>query len=61
MLSCIARRKMWRPTLGMLDPDIRLSEAMGAHLVVELFGLSRQEQLMIKTVACSKELQWTGV
>ena len=37
-----------------LDPDIRLSEAMRANLLVELSGLSRQEQLMVKTAARSQ-------
>ena len=40
MLSYIARRKRWWSTLCELDPDIRLSEAMRANLLVELSGLS---------------------
>ena len=51
MLSHIARRKRWWSTLRELDPDIRLSEAMRANLLVELSGLDRTEQLMIKTAA----------
>ena len=54
MLSYIARRKRWWSTLCELDPDIRLSEAMRANLLVELSGLSRQEQLMVKTAARSQ-------
>ena len=54
MLSYIARRKRWWATLCELDPHIRLSEAMRANLLVELSGLSRQEQLMIKTAARSQ-------
>ena len=54
MLSYIARRKRWWSTLCELDPDIRLSEAMHANLLVELSGLSRQEQLMVKTAARSQ-------
>ena len=45
MLSYIARRKRWWSTLRELDPDIRLSEAMTASLLVELSGLDRTEQL----------------
>eukprot|EP00439_Symbiodinium_sp_Y106_P057269 s3685_g8.t1 len=51
MLSYIARRKRWWSTLRELVPDIRLSEAMRANLLVELSGLDRTEQLMIKTAA----------
>ena len=51
MLLHIARRKRWWSTLRELDPDMRLSEAMSANRLVELSGLSRQEQLMIKTAA----------
>ena len=51
MLSYVARRKRWWSTLRELDPDIRLSEAMRANLLVELSGLDRTEQLMIKTAA----------
>ena len=51
MLSYIARRKRWWSTLRELDPDIRLSEAMWANLLVELSGLDRTEQLMVKTAA----------
>ena len=51
MLLYIARRKRWWSTLRELDPDMRLSEAMSANRLVELSGLSRQEQLMIKTAA----------
>ena len=54
MLSYIARRKRWWSTLCELNPDIRLSEAMRANLLVELSGLSRQEQLMVKTAARSQ-------
>ena len=51
MLSYIARRKRLWSTFRELDPDIRLSEPMRANLLVELSGLSRQEQLMMKTAA----------
>ena len=34
-----------------LDPDIRLSEAMRANLLVELSRLDRAEQLMVKAAA----------
>ncbi|OLP77417.1 hypothetical protein AK812_SmicGene42525 [Symbiodinium microadriaticum] len=54
MLSYIARRKRWWSTLCELDPDIRLSEATRANLLVELSGLTRQEQLMVKTAARSQ-------
>ena len=54
MLSYIARRKRWWSTLCELDPDIRLSEAMRSNLLVELSGLSRQEQLMVRTAARSQ-------
>ena len=40
MLSYIARRKRWWSTLCELDPDIRLSEAMRANLLVELPALA---------------------
>ena len=53
-LSYIARRKRWWATLRELDPDIRLSEAMRANLLVELSGRNRQEQLMIKTAVRSQ-------
>ncbi|CAE7256176.1 AGM1 [Symbiodinium natans] len=51
MLSYISRRKRWWVTLRELDPEVRLSEAMRANLLVELSGLSRQEQLMVRTAA----------
>ena len=54
MLSYIARRKRWWSTLCELDPDMRLSEAMRANLLVELSGLGRQEQSMVKTAARSQ-------
>ena len=54
MLSYIARRKRWWSTLCELDPDMRLSEAMRANLLVELSGLGRQEQSMGKTAARSQ-------
>ena len=57
MLSYVARRKQWWSTLRELDPDIRLSEAMRANLLVELSGLDRTEQLMIKTAARSQTVE----
>ena len=51
MLSYISRRKRWWVTLRELDPEVRLSEATRANLLVELSGLSRQEQLMVRTAA----------
>ena len=51
MLSYISRRKRWWTTLSELDPEVRLSEATRANLLVELSGLSRQEQLMVRTAA----------
>ena len=56
MLSYIARRKRWWSTLRELDPDIRLSEAMWANLLVELSGVDRTEQLMVKTAARSHSI-----
>ncbi|CAE7572904.1 unnamed protein product [Symbiodinium natans] len=51
MLSYISRRKRWWTTLRDLDPEVRLSEAMRANLLVELSGLSRQEQLTVRAAA----------
>ena len=51
MLSYISRRRRWWVTLRELDPEVRLSEAMRANLLVELSGLSRQEQLMVRAAA----------
>ena len=54
MLSYVNRRKRWWTTLQELDPEVRLSEAMRANLLVELSGLSKPEQLMVKTAAASE-------
>ena len=55
MLSYVNRRKKWWTTsLPELDPEVRLSETTRANLLVELPGLSRPEQLMVKTVASSE-------
>ena len=51
MLSYISRCKRWWATLQELDGEIKLSEAMRANLLVELSGLQRSEQLMVKTAA----------
>ena len=51
MLSYVSRRKRWWVTLQELDGEIKLSEAMRANLLVELSGLQRSEQLMVKTAA----------
>ena len=54
MLSYVNRRKRWWTTLQELDPEVRLSEAMRANLLVEFSGLSRPKQLMVKTAASSE-------
>ena len=51
MLSYVSRRKRWWVTLQELDGEIKLCEAMRANLLVELSGLQRSEQLMVKTAA----------
>ena len=47
---CSRRRRSWR-TLCKLDTTISLSESMRAELMLELSGLSRQEQLVVKACA----------
>ena len=56
MLSYVNRRKRWWTTLRELDPEVRLSEAMRANLLVELSGLSRPQRLMVKTAATSETM-----
>ena len=51
MVSYCSRRRRWWRTLCELDPTISLSESMRAELMLELSGLSRQEQLVVKACA----------
>ena len=51
--SFIGRRKRWWIQLKELDPEMAISTQMRAELLLETSGLSRQEQLMVKT-ACLK-------
>ena len=51
--SFIRRRKRWWIQLKELDPEMAISTQMRAELLLETSGLSRQEQLMVKT-ACPK-------
>ena len=53
ILSFIGRRKRWWIQLKELDPEMAISTQMRAELLLETSGLSRQEQLMVKT-ACPK-------
>eukprot|EP00435_Cladocopium_sp_Y103_P050664 s1856_g15.t1 len=53
ILSFIGRRKRWWIQLKELDPEMTISTQMRAELLLETSGLSRQEQLMVKT-ACPK-------
>ena len=53
ILSFIGRRKRWWIQLKELDPEMTISSQMRAELLLETSGLTRQEQLMIKT-ACPK-------
>ena len=51
MLSLVSRRRRWWAMLTELDPGILLSNTLRADLLLETSGLSRNEQLMIKTAA----------
>ena len=53
ILSFIGRRKRWWIQLKELDPEMTISTQMRAELLLETSGLTRQEQLMVKT-ACPK-------
>ena len=53
ILSFLGRRKRWWIQLKELDPEMAISTQMRAELLLETSGLSRQEQLMVKT-ACPK-------
>ena len=51
MLSYVSRRRRWWKLLKTLDGSIELSEPMRVELLLELFGLSRQEIIVIKACA----------
>ena len=52
VLSYIGRRKRWWITLRELDPmSLTISEPTRANLFLELSGLTKSEQLMIKAAA----------
>jgi len=53
ILSFIGRRKRWWIQLRELDTEMAISSQKRAELLLETSGLSRQEQLMVKT-ACPK-------
>ena len=51
VVSYIGRRRRWWTLMTQLDPRISLSDSLRAELLLELSGLSRDQQLMVK--ACS--------
>ena len=53
ILSFMGIRKRWWIQLKELDPEMAISTQMRAELLLETLGLTRQEQLMVKT-ACPK-------
>ena len=57
MLSYTQRRRRWWRVLTELDPSIALSEGLRMELMLELSGLSRQEVLVVKACAATKDFE----
>ena len=51
IVSYIGRRRRWWTLMTQLDPRISLSDSLRAELLLELSGLTRDQQLMIKACA----------
>ena len=57
MLSCTQRRRRWWKVLTDLDPSMALSDGLRMELMLELSGLSRQEVLVVKDCAATKDFE----
>ena len=51
VVSYVGRRRRWWLLMQQLDPRISLSDSLRAELLLELSGLTRDQQLMIKACA----------
>ena len=56
-LSCTQRRRRWWLTLIELDPSMQLSDSLRMELMLALSGLSRQEGLVVRACATSKDFE----
>ena len=57
MLSYTQRRRRWWRVLTELDPSMALSDGLRMDLMLELSGLSRQEVLVVKACAATKDFE----
>ena len=57
MLSYTQRRRRWWRVLTELDPSMALSDGLRMELMLELSGLSRQEVLVVKACAATKDFE----
>ena len=57
MLSYTQRRRRWWRVLTELDPSMALSDGLRMELMLELSGLSRQEVLVVKACATTKDFE----
>eukprot|EP00435_Cladocopium_sp_Y103_P035301 s1209_g9.t1 len=57
MLSYTQRRRRWWRTLVKLDPSMQLSDSLRMELMLELSGLSRQEGLVVRACATTKDIE----
>jgi len=51
VVSYIGRRRRWWNLMQQLDPRIQLSDSLRAELLLELSGLTKDQQLMVKACA----------
>ena len=59
MLSYTQRRRRWWSILRELDPSLMISDGLRMELLLELSGLSRQEALVVR--ACAKTKDFEGI
>ena len=57
MLSYTQRRRRWWTLLQELDPTMQLSDTLRMELMLELSGLSRQETLVVRACATTKNFE----
>ena len=57
MLSYTQRRRRWWKMLQELDPSISFSDGLRTELLLELSGLSRQEILVVRACATTKDFE----